>query len=105
MELQAPAEPASEFPMRYGPDDEIGAANEITPDRVVEATTLVRTGARYTMAQVLTPDSPTQTWRYWRPMLNHEHTMPGHFNGPNQLSFVEENIAGSSHSGTHLDGL
>jgi kynurenine formamidase len=94
-----------EFPRRYGPEDEIGAANEITADTVLRAASLITHGSRYNLGQILEPTSPTQSWRYWRTTPNLERLVPGHGVGINQLTGLEENIAGSSHSGTHLDGL
>jgi len=90
---------------RYGADDQIGAANEITESHVRDAVALVQQGQRVNLAQPLRTSSPQQSWRYWRSTLNLEHSMPGTEVGPNQLSFAEENLAGSMHSGTHLDGL
>ncbi|HKO27965.1 MAG TPA: cyclase family protein [Solirubrobacteraceae bacterium] len=90
---------------RYGAGDQIGAANEITEHHVRNALALVQRGQRLNLAQPLETRSPQQPWRYWRSTLNLEHSMPGTEVGPNRLSFAEENLAGSMHSGTHLDGL
>ena len=38
------------FPSRYGPDDQAGALNEITPDGVVAAARLVRNGRVFDLA-------------------------------------------------------
>ena len=93
------------FPQRYGPDDELGAANEITETKVREAVALVRRGARYQLGQVLEDGAPTQMSRYWKSALGLGHILPGSFFGENEQSFVEETVSGALHSGTHLDGL
>lgn len=93
------------FPMRYGPDDTIGAANEITEDKVLSAASLIRKGRRYALGQILDEFSPTQMSRYWKHSLGLERVIPGKFLGTNTQSFVEETVAGSLHSGTHIDGL
>lgn len=92
-------------PRRYADDDVIGAANEITDDRVTAAAALIRTGRRYSLAQVLQPDSPTQMWRYWRHSLLTDRATPERAFGTNTQTFVEESVSGALHSGTHLDGL
>ncbi len=100
-----PAETPVVFPLRYGADDTLGAANEITEEKVREAATLVRQGRRYSLGQVLDDRSPTQMWRYWKHSLLVDRVVPGRFLGPNRQSFVEEAVAGALHSGTHLDAL
>lgn len=94
-----------EFPHRYGPDDTLGAVNEITDETVREAVALVRSGRRYQLAQVLDSHSPAQMWRYWKHSLLLDRVIPGRFVGANRQSFLEESVAGALHSGTHLDGL
>jgi kynurenine formamidase len=102
-EIWNPAE--VEFPRRYGPDDTIGALNEIGPESVRAAAGLVRQGRRYQLAQILGADSPAQMWRYWKHSLLLDRVLPGRFVGANRQSFLEESVAGALHSGTHLDGL
>jgi hypothetical protein len=45
------------FPSRWGPDDQAGALNEITPDVVLAAVGLVRTGGYTTSRTCCTPTS------------------------------------------------
>jgi kynurenine formamidase len=92
-------------PHPYGPDDTIGAANEITPDKVTAAAGLIREGRTYQLGQVLEASSPAQMWRYWKQSLLVDRVVPGRFAGSNEQSFVEESVAGALHSGTHMDGL
>jgi len=94
-----------EFPRRYGPDDTLGALNEIGAENVRAAAALVREGRRYQLAQILGADSPAQMWRYWKHSLLLDRVIPGRFVGANRQSFLEESVAGALHSGTHLDGL
>lgn len=100
-----PVETPVVFPLRYGVDDTLGAANEITEDKVRQAAALVRQGRRYSLGQVLDDSAPTQMWRYWKHSLLVDRVIPGRFLGPNRQSFVEEAVAGALHSGTHLDAL
>jgi kynurenine formamidase len=92
-------------PRRYGDDDQIGAANEITAEKVASAARLIRTGKRYALGQILDSSSPAQMWRYWAHSLLTDRTSPERAFGSNSQTFVEETISGALHSGTHLDGL
>lgn len=53
------------YPSQWGSDDTIGAANLVTPDRILAATKLVKTGKRYALGQVTgrkTPAFGTRTF-------------------------------------------
>ena len=89
----------------YGPDDVIGAANQITEGTVLRAAGLVQSGRRFHLGQLVTDQAPHQMWRFWRQMLLTEHSAPGSGNGRNRMTFVEEAVSGAVHTGTHLDGL
>jgi kynurenine formamidase len=97
--------PLELVPRRYGDDDQIGAANEITPEQVRRAAGLVRQGRRYPLGQILRASSPNQMWRYWKHSLLTDRVLPSRAFGVNQQTFVEESVSGALHSGTHLDGL
>ena len=45
-------------PSRWGPDDEIGAANYVTPERVLAATKLVNEGQSHPLGIVVDPKMP-----------------------------------------------
>src|SRR4029079_8278745 len=94
-----------EFPRRYGPDDTLGALNEIGAENVRAAAALVREGRRYQLAQILGADSPAQMWRYWKHSLLLDRVIPGGYVGASWHAFLEESVAGALHSGSHLDGL
>ena len=97
--------PLDIIPRRYSDDDLIGAANEITPAKVMEAAALIKEGRRYALGQILQASSPAQMWRYWKHSLLTDRTMPERAFGSNHQTFVEESVSGALHSGTHLDGL
>jgi kynurenine formamidase len=97
--------PAEVIPRPYGEDDVIGAANEITPERVSAAASLVTTGRTYSLAQVLDSASPAQMWRFWKQELLTDRITEENSFGTNRQTFVEESLSGALHSGTHLDGL
>jgi len=57
------------WPSKYGPDDQAGALNEITPGKVLEAIRLVRQGRVYDLAHVLDQDIPAFPGRTFRQYL------------------------------------
>jgi kynurenine formamidase len=48
----------------WGRDDQIGAANRITPERTIAAASLVKTGASHPLGVVITPGMPAYPPRY-----------------------------------------
>jgi kynurenine formamidase len=101
------------FPSRWGPDDEAGALNEITPAKVLEAVALVRTGAVHDLAHVLhagVPAFPGRTFRQYLTTNSHHVNMrrPGggmRGLGRNGVNWVVEQITATQQMGTHVDGL
>jgi hypothetical protein len=57
------------WPSKYGPEDQAGALNEITPRKVLEAVRLVRRGRVYDLAHVLHQDIPAFPGRTFRQYL------------------------------------
>ena len=45
-------------PSEWGPDDQVGAANRITPERTVAAAQLVKQGASHPLGIVIEPSMP-----------------------------------------------
>ena len=45
-------------PSKWGKDDTLGAVNWITPESIVAAASLVKTGKRYALGQVTSRDTP-----------------------------------------------
>jgi kynurenine formamidase len=89
---------------RWGPDDEMGTLNYITPQRVADAARLVRTGRRVSMAlpinTVAGPDNPNPAIHYIS--LNHDIPV-----GPAGLTFAMCFLGMVSHGDahTHIDAL
>jgi kynurenine formamidase len=101
------------FPSRWGPDDEAGALNEITPDVVLDAVRLVRTGTVHDLAHVLHADVPAFPGRTFRQYLTTNYHFvnrrrPG--GGPeglgrNAVNWIVEQITATQQMGTHMDAL
>jgi kynurenine formamidase len=89
---------------RWGPDDELGTLNYITPDKVAAAAALVRTGRSVSMAipinKVAGPDNPNPAVH----LMSLMHDLPISTSG---LSFGMCDLAMASHGDchTHVDAL
>src|SRR5215472_4530064 len=101
------------WPSKYGPDDQAGALNEITPDKVLEAVRLVRQGRAYDLAHVLHQDIPAFPGRTFQQCLttsDHLSSQRGPDADPaglgrNKVNWVVERITATQQMGTHMDGL
>src|SRR2546427_1343319 len=101
------------WPSKYGPDDQAGALNEITPRKVLEAVRLVRQGRVYDLAHVLHQDIPAFPGRTFRQYLttnyhqiNRRHPDAGPAGlGHNSVNWIVEQVTATQQMGTHMDGL
>lgn len=101
------------WPSRYGPDDQAGALNEITPASRVRAAGLVRDGRVYDLAYVLDENVPAFPGRAFRQYLTtsaHQLNRRSAAAGPeglgrNNVNWVVEYVSAPSQMGTHVDGL
>jgi kynurenine formamidase len=88
---------------RWGPDDERGALNHLTPERVAAAAALVRTGRTVSLSRPLDtrsePDNPEPA--------DHHMTLLGARDHPEGLGFAKDYIGVDYHndSHSHLDAL
>jgi kynurenine formamidase len=95
-------------PTRYGPADEIGALNEITPHKTLEALQLIKNNRNkpprtYSMGELLEPNVPAFGTRVYEQTL--VGPVPPPYLGANQVNFLEERINTTYQIGTQLDGL
>jgi kynurenine formamidase len=101
------------WPSRYGPDDQAGALNEITPEKRLAAAALVRRGLVYDLAHVLHQDVPAFPGRTFRQYLttnahqvNRRRPDAGSEGwGRNNINWVVEQITATQQMGTHVDAL
>jgi kynurenine formamidase len=88
---------------RWGPDDERGALNYLTPERVAAAGALVQNGRTVSLSRPLNtesePDNPEPA--------DHHMTLLGEHDSAEALAFVKDYIGVDYHndSHTHLDAL
>jgi kynurenine formamidase len=91
------------WPSRYGPDDELGACNELTPAKVLEAISLIKEGKIYDMGTEYKDGNPAFPPRFWKSLcLAHGEMKPL---GKNKLTYLEEIFTGCPGAGSQLDGF
>jgi kynurenine formamidase len=101
------------WPSRWGADDQAGALNEITAQKVLGAVGLVRRGEVHDLAHVLHAGIPTFPGRSFRQYLTtaaHQVNRRRPDGGPdglgrNGVNWVVEQITATQQLGTHVDGL
>ncbi|GGC63776.1 cyclase family protein [Chelatococcus reniformis] len=90
---------------KWGPADEIGAANYITPELVVKAAQLVKTGKTYPLGIETNSKTPAFPPRGFKLMV----VQPGQAGieglGPNKATYNDDIIEGWVGVGSQLDGL
>ena len=72
---------------KWGPDDEIGAANYVTPERVVQAAQLVKTGKLYRLGMVTNAETPAYPPREYR-----IHVWETAIESSNKLTYTDEMV-------------
>src|ERR1700736_4960573 len=92
-------------PSPFGPDDQIGATNRITPAVTKAAAAEIQTGAVVSMAYNLVDGVPLFGTRFTKTILTTASLVPGAEFGKNKLSYMEDTYLSQSHVGTHIDGL
>ena len=92
-------------PSPFGPDDQVGATNRITPAVTKAAAAEIQTGAVFSMAYDLLDGVPLFGTRFTKTMLTSFALVPGAEYGKNKLSYMEDTYLSQSHVGTHIDGM
>ena len=98
------------YPSRFGADDVIGAFNLITPQSILAAIELVRTGVVYDLSFVIDQDIPIPGF-HGSPFTNTQYTLENGVEwhdkrfGPATNGYSAQNLrlAISDHTGTHID--
>src|SRR6516165_5984236 len=92
-------------PSPFGPDDETGATNRVTPAVTKAAAAEIQTGKVTSMANVLVDGVPLFGTRFTKTILTAYAMTPGAEFGKNKLSYMEDTYLSQSHVGTHIDGM
>src|SRR6201995_4984359 len=113
LSLLAPSSPAAAqadckavvAPSPFGPDDQTGATNRVTPAVTKAAAAEIQTGVVTSMANNLVDGIPLFGTRFSKTILTSFAVTPGAEYGNNKLSYMEDTYLSQSHVGTHIDGL
>lgn len=90
---------------KWGPDDEIGAANYLTPQLAQAAAKLVKTGKSYPLAIETSHKSAAYGPRTWSLLVVQPGQTGGATIGPNKGSYNDDIIMGWVGIGSQIDGL
>ena len=92
-------------PSPFGPDDQVGATNRITPAVTKAAAAEIQSGAVISMAYNLVDGVPLFGTRFTKTILTTAALTPGAEYGKNKLTYMEDTYLSQSHVGTHIDGM
>lgn len=90
---------------KWGPDDEIGAANLLSPERALEAAKLVKTGKTYSLGVETNSKTPAFGPRSWALVINQPGQVGGASLGPNKTNYNDDIHIGYVGTGSQIDGL
>jgi kynurenine formamidase len=92
-------------PSPWGPNDQTGATNRVTPAVTKAAAAEIQEGKVVVMSYPLTDGIPLFGTRFTKTILTATTLAPGAALGENQLTYMEDTWLSQSHVGTHLDGM
>ena len=92
-------------PSPWGPNDQTGATNRVTPAVTKAAAAEIQEGKVIKMSHKLVDGVPLFGTRFTKTVLTATGLAPGASLGKNGLTYMEDTWLSQSHVGTHLDGL
>ncbi|MEX2480472.1 MAG: cyclase family protein [Gammaproteobacteria bacterium] len=92
-------------PSEFGPDDTLGAVNRLSPQGVLAAVKLVKTGKTYPLGVVTGPDSPAYPPRYYKMTILQLDDGVGAPLGSNHLTGNDDLMITYMGVGSQIDGL
>jgi kynurenine formamidase len=90
---------------KYGPADELGAANLLTPQLALDAAKLVKTGKTYRLGVETNSKSPAYAPRTWAMTIVSPGQAGGATIGATKTSYNDDIITGWVGIGSQIDGL
>ena len=93
------------FPSKFGPKDEIGNANHITPEKVMQAVKTVTKGKSYRLGIETNKDTPAFPPRTFSITIVQPGQQAGGTLGPTKTTYNDDIIMGWVGIGSQLDGL
>jgi kynurenine formamidase len=92
-------------PSPWGPNDQTGATNRVTPAVTKAAAAEIQEGKVIPLSYPLVDGVPLFGTRFTKTILTATSLAPGAAFGENELTYMEDTWLSQSHVGTHLDGL
>ena len=89
----------------WGPDDEIGAANHITPETVLAASKLIKTGKTYNLGIIVDSDTPAFAPRSLSVSVLQPNQIETDGLGANGMTYNDDIFMGWLGIGSQIDGL
>ena len=90
---------------KFGPDDQIGNVNYVTPAKTLAATKLVTKGKTYRLGIETNKDTPAYPPRTFAVTIVQPGQTAGGSLGPTKTTYNDDMITGWAGIGTQLDGL
>ena len=106
-QAQAPA-PAAQpdwCKSKWGPNDQIGAANLLTPELALAAAKLVKTGKTYRLGVETNSKTPAFGPRSWALVINQPGQVGGVGLGPTKTNYNDDIYMGYVGTGSQIDGM
>ena len=102
----APAAPAPDWcKSKWGANDEIGAANLLTPELALAASKLVKTGKVYRLGVETNAKTPAFGPRSWAMVITQPGQVGGVGLGPTKTNYNDDIYMGYVGTGSQIDGL
>jgi kynurenine formamidase len=93
------------FPSKWGPNDQIGALNHVTPEKTLAAAKLVTRGKAYRLGIETNKDTPAFPPRTFNVIILQPGQAAGGSLGPSRTTYNDDIINGWVGVGSQLDGL
>ncbi|MBI1238388.1 MAG: cyclase family protein [Alphaproteobacteria bacterium] len=93
------------YPSRYGADDTIGAANNLTAEGTKAAAGLVTEGKVYALGVVTGPATPAYAPRWFKMVITQSNDGTGPVVGENRVTANDDLLVSFLGVGTQIDGL
>jgi kynurenine formamidase len=92
-------------PSKWGPSDEIGAANLLTPKLAMDAAKLVKVGKTYSLGVETNSKTPAFPPRSWALVVTQPGQAGGVGLGPTKTNYNDDVYMGYVGTGSQIDGL
>lgn len=93
------------WPSKWGPDDTLGSVNQITPEVILNAASMIRIGKRYPLGVVTGPNTPAVSWRTFKLYAVGHGDGSGVPIGSNKMTYNDDWMLAWMGIGSQIDGL